>query len=159
MRSSETNKDFVSRNFAYFDCSRHTTCSSCVKAQWACNWCVHENRCTHNASTCQRTVVSGENNPAHLNTHGAGYCPRLRRPADVQDVLVPSGVARELVLEAENLPHPQAGHAGFQCLVDIEGAKMAVGARIEAGRFVVCDKTTVRESFFFLPPALFLPYH
>lgn len=61
MRSSETNKDFVSRNFAYFDCSRHTTCSSCVKAQWACNWCVHENRCTHNASTCQRTVVSGEN--------------------------------------------------------------------------------------------------
>jgi len=58
-----------------------------------------------------------------------------------------------LVLEAENLPHPQAGHAGFQCLVDIEGAKMAVGARIEAGRFVVCDKTTVRYfsiSFLFI---------
>ncbi|XP_046633766.1 plexin-B-like isoform X2 [Daphnia pulicaria] len=141
VRSSETNKDFVSRNFAYYDCSRHTTCSSCVKAQWACNWCVHENRCTHNASTCQRTVVSGENNPAHLMTHGAGYCPRLKRPAD-EDDLVPSGVARELVLEAENLPHPQAGHAGFQCLVDIEGAKMAIGARIEAGRYVVCDKTT-----------------
>lgn len=81
-------------------------------------------------------------------THGAGYCPRLRRPSDVQDVLVPSGVARELVLEAENLPHPQAGHAGFQCLVDIEGAKMAVGARIDAGRFVVCDKTTVSLSTF-----------
>lgn len=61
VRSSETNKDFVSRNFAYYDCSQHSTCSSCVKAQWACNWCVHENRCTHNASTCQRTVVSGEN--------------------------------------------------------------------------------------------------
>jgi hypothetical protein len=75
-------------------------------------------------------------------THGAGYCPRLKRPAD-EDDLVPSGVARELVLEAENLPHPQAGHAGFQCLVDIEGAKMAIGARIEAGRYVVCDKTTV----------------
>lgn len=77
-------------------------------------------------------------------THGAAYCPRLRKPVDEQDVLVPSGVARELVLEAENLPHPQAGHAGFQCLVDIEGAKMAIGARIEGGRFVVCDKTTVR---------------
>jgi len=142
VRSSETNKDFVSRNFAYYDCSRHTTCGTCVKAQWACNWCVHENRCTHNASTCQRTVVSGENNPAHLVAHGAAYCPRLRKPSDEEDVLVPSGVARELVLEAENLPHPQAGHAGFQCLVDIEGAKMAIGARIEAGRFVVCDRTT-----------------
>jgi plexin A len=75
-------------------------------------------------------------------THGAAYCPRLKRPSD-EDDLVPSGVARELVLEAENLPHPQAGHAGFQCLVDIEGAKMAIGARIEAGRYVVCDKTTV----------------
>jgi len=93
-----------------------------------------------------------------LNTHGAGFCPRLRRPSDVQDVLVPSGVARELVLEAENLPHPQAGHAGFQCLVDIEGAKMAVGARIEAGRFVVCDKTTVRTSVLPSPsPSVHLP--
>ncbi len=92
-------------------------------------------------------------------THGAGYCPRLKRPAD-EDDLVPSGVARELVLEAENLPHPQAGHAGFQCLVDIEGAKMAIGARIEAGRYVVCDKTTVfhqllSHSFFFFYRFLF----
>ena len=89
-------------------------------------------------------------------THGAAYCPRLRRPAD-EDDLVPSGVARELVLEAENLPHPQAGHAGFQCLVDIEGAKMAIGARIEAGRYVVCDKTTVKRllhKLFFLNLAI-----
>lgn len=92
-------------------------------------------------------------------THGAGYCPRLKRPTD-EDDLVPSGVARELVLEAENLPHPQAGHAGFQCLVDIEGAKMAIGARIEAGRYVVCDKTTVfhhlSHSLLFLLFTLFL---
>lgn len=92
--------------------------------------------------SCDDNRVTFTQNPAHLMTHGASYCPRLRRPAD-EDDLVPSGVARELVLEAENLPHPQAGHAGFQCLVDIEGAKMAIGARIEAGRYVVCDKTTV----------------
>nr|CAD7570077.1 unnamed protein product [Timema californicum] len=61
VRSSETNKDFVSRNFAYYDCGRHTTCMECVKSQWACNWCVYENKCTHNTSSCQRNVVSGEN--------------------------------------------------------------------------------------------------
>ncbi|KAJ9578005.1 hypothetical protein L9F63_025136, partial [Diploptera punctata] len=55
VRSSETNKDFVSRNFAYYDCARHTTCMDCVKSQWACNWCVYENACTHNTSSCQRT--------------------------------------------------------------------------------------------------------
>jgi len=61
VRSSETNKDFVSRNFAYYDCARHTTCMDCVRSQWACNWCVYENTCTHNTTSCQRTVVSGEN--------------------------------------------------------------------------------------------------
>lgn len=61
VRSSETNKDFVSRNFAFYDCSRHSTCSSCVRSAWACNWCVYENTCTHNSSTCGGTVVSGEN--------------------------------------------------------------------------------------------------
>lgn len=61
VRSSETNKDFVSRNFAYYDCSKHVTCMDCVQSQWACNWCVYENKCTHNTSTCQRTIISGEN--------------------------------------------------------------------------------------------------
>lgn len=61
VRSSETNKDFVSRNFAYYDCSKHITCMDCVKSKWACNWCVYENRCTHNTSSCQRSIISGEN--------------------------------------------------------------------------------------------------
>lgn len=61
VRSSETNKDFVSRNFAYYDCSAHTRCMECVKSQWACNWCVYENKCTNNISSCQRIIISGEN--------------------------------------------------------------------------------------------------
>ena len=61
VRSSETNKDFVSRNFAFYDCGRHNTCGSCVRSNWACNWCVYENTCTHNASSCSGNVVSGEN--------------------------------------------------------------------------------------------------
>ena len=61
IRSSETNKDFVSRDFAFYDCTRHTTCTSCAKSAWACNWCVYENTCTHNSSTCGGTVVFGDN--------------------------------------------------------------------------------------------------
>nr|CAD7400760.1 unnamed protein product [Timema poppensis] len=149
VRSSETNKDFVSRNFAYYDCGRHTTCMECVKSQWACNWCVYENKCTHNTSSCQRNVVSGENvsmlhmlqqNPAHLMTHGANYCPQFHQPKD--DILLPNNVPKEISLEVDNLPHPQAGHTGFQCIVNIEEAKMMVPARVEMNRRVVCDKTT-----------------
>nr|CAD7429272.1 unnamed protein product [Timema monikensis] len=150
VRSSETNKDFVSRNFAYYDCGRHTTCMECVKSQWACNWCVYENKCTHNTSSCQRNVVSGENvsmlhmlqqNPAHLMTHGANYCPQFHQPKD--DILLPNNVPKEISLEVDNLPHPQAGHTGFQCIVNIEEAKMMVPARVEMNRRVVCDKTTL----------------
>ncbi|XP_069694411.1 plexin-B isoform X4 [Periplaneta americana] len=148
VRSSETNKDFVSRNFAYYDCARHTTCMDCVRSQWACNWCVYENTCTHNTTSCQRTVISGENvsilhmlqqNPVHLMTHGASYCPRFRRPAE--DILLPNNVPKEIILEVENLPHPQVGHTGFQCIVTIEGANMILPARVD-NPFIVCDKTT-----------------
>lgn len=61
VRSSETNKDFVSRNFAYYDCSTHTQCLQCVNSQWSCNWCVYENICTNNVSNCERLIISGQN--------------------------------------------------------------------------------------------------
>ncbi|KAF2885610.1 hypothetical protein ILUMI_20552 [Ignelater luminosus] len=140
VRSSETNKDFVSRNFAYYDCSKHTTCMDCVKSQWACNWCIYENKCTHNTSNCQRTVISGENNPVHLSNHGMDYCPRFRKR---EVIFLPNNVAKEMVFEVENLPHPQPGHTGFQCIVNIEDAKMLVPARVDANnRYIVCDRTT-----------------
>lgn len=80
-------------------------------------------------------------NPAHLVAHGAASCPRFRHP--VQQILLPNSVPKEIVLAVENLPHPQPGHTGFQCIVTIEGAKMMVPARVEANQFIVCDKTTV----------------
>lgn len=61
VRSSETNKDFVSRNFAYFDCGSHKKCSDCVRSNWACNWCIYQNECIHNATECHGgTIISGE---------------------------------------------------------------------------------------------------
>lgn len=61
VRSSETNKDFVSRNFAYFDCTSHKKCTDCVSSNWACNWCVYQNECLHNASECHGgMIISGE---------------------------------------------------------------------------------------------------
>lgn len=80
-------------------------------------------------------------NPVHLASHGANLCPRFRHPKE--DILLPNNVPKEIVLEVENLPHPQVGHTGFQCIVNIEDAKMMVPARVESNRFIVCDKTTV----------------
>lgn len=63
VRSSETNKDFVSRSFAFYDCSKHDNCRKCVKSQWMCNWCIYDNKCVHNTSNCRNTgsVINREN--------------------------------------------------------------------------------------------------
>ncbi|XP_066586668.1 plexin-B [Prorops nasuta] len=137
VRSSETNKDFVSRNFAFFDCSRHTVCTECVKSQWGCSWCVYDNKCTHNTS-CQG-IISGENNQASPAARGAQHCPRFVQRKEA--LMLPNSVPKEIVLEVENLPHPQVGHSGFQCIVTIEGANLKVQARVDSSRFIVCDKT------------------
>ncbi|XP_034935883.1 plexin-B [Chelonus insularis] len=140
VRSSETNKDFVSRNFAYFDCSRHTLCSECVNSSWGCSWCVYDNKCTHNTSGCQGNIISGENpNPATLAAHGVQYCPRFLKRKE--PLMLPNNVPKEIVLEVENLPHPKIVHTGFQCIVSIEGANLRVQARVDKSRFIVCDKT------------------
>jgi plexin A len=80
-------------------------------------------------------------NPSQLSPHGANFCPRFMHP--VETILLPNNVPKDIVLQVENLPQPQAGHKGFLCIVTIEGAKMMVPARVESGRFIVCDKTTV----------------
>lgn len=140
VHSSETNKDFVSRNFAFYDCSRHLTCHSCITSEWACNWCIYDNVCTHDTSACQRTIISGEKNPTKLLNHGIGHCPRIRQYK--KPILLPYNVPKELELEVENLPHLQPGHIGFQCVVTIEQANMILPARIESNHYIVCDKTT-----------------
>ncbi|KPI93963.1 Plexin-B [Papilio xuthus] len=140
VHSSETNKDFVSRNFAFYDCGQHLTCHTCIMSEWACNWCIYDNKCTHDASVCQRTIISGENNPTKLLNHGIGHCPRIRQYK--KPILLPNNVPKELELEVENLPHLQPGHTGFQCSVSIEVANMILPARVESNHFIVCDKTT-----------------
>jgi len=73
------------------------------------------------------------------------FCPRFVQPA--QKILLPNGVPKEIVLQVENLPNPQVGHTGFQCIINIEGAKLMVPARVEE-KYIVCDKTTVNLYFF-----------
>jgi len=75
-----------------------------------------------------------------LKNHGVIFCPHFVEPT--QKILLPNGVPKEIVLQVENLPNPQAGHIGFQCIMNIEGAKLMVPARIEE-KYIVCDKTTV----------------
>ncbi|XP_062544839.1 plexin-B isoform X1 [Armigeres subalbatus] len=130
VRSSETNKDFVSRNFAFYDCSRHDSCRKCLRSQWGCNWCIYDNKCVYNTSTCRNSgsIVTNENT-----------CPHFKKRSE--PILLPNKVPKEIKLEIENLPRPQSAHTGFLCTVNIEGAHMVLPARVESNKYVVCEKT------------------
>ncbi|XP_037071029.1 plexin-B-like [Pollicipes pollicipes] len=111
VRSSETSKDFVTRQFAYFDCSHHTRDERCSDCHGAPRW----------------------QSPAELG------CPAVVQPR--QSILVPSDVSQSLVLEVRNLPPPLAGQASYTCVIVVEGRTTLVPARVDAKRFVVCDRT------------------
>ncbi|XP_064537604.1 plexin-B [Drosophila montana] len=130
VRSSETNKDFVSRSFAFFDCSHHGNCQSCVRSSWGCNWCIFDNKCVHKSEQCRNmeNAISTE-----------GQCPHLKR--NRQPILLPVRVPKEIRLEIENLPKPKSAHAGYLCTIQIEAAQMLLPAHIESNRIVVCEKT------------------
>uniref|UniRef100_A0A182NZN8 Sema domain-containing protein n=1 Tax=Anopheles epiroticus TaxID=199890 RepID=A0A182NZN8_9DIPT len=130
VRSSETNKDFVSRSFAFYDCTRHDNCRKCLVSNWGCHWCIYDNRCAFNTTACRNSANIVQNEAS---------CPRLKQR--VGPILLPNKVPKEIRLEIENLPRPQSAHTGFLCTVNIEGAHMVLPARVEANKYVVCEKT------------------
>ncbi|XP_035219207.1 plexin-B-like isoform X4 [Stegodyphus dumicola] len=134
VRSSETNKDFLNRLFAFYDCSVHKKCTACVTSAWACSWCPHENKCTHNVTTCSRTVISGENNPQNSLIKGRQHCPSFKLE---EEILLPSGIPKEITIEVRNLPSVVEN---FQCVIEIEAAKERVLA-IAKNNKIICSET------------------
>uniref|UniRef100_A0A6P4EIQ6 Plexin-B n=1 Tax=Drosophila rhopaloa TaxID=1041015 RepID=A0A6P4EIQ6_DRORH len=130
VRSSETNKDFVSRYFAFFDCSHHGNCQECVRSSWGCNWCIFDNKCVHKSLKCRNIEIA---------ISAVGQCPHLKRNRPA--ILLPVRVPKEIRLEIENLPKPKSAHAGFLCTIHIEAAQMLLPAHIESNKIVVCEKT------------------
>lgn len=140
VRSSETNKDFVSRTLIYYDCTRHTNCNSCLTTKWDCQWCLYDNKCVHNMTQCKYSNVSPQINTIKT----VGKCPHFKR--STEPIYLHNKVPKEIRLEVVNLPKPQSQHTGFLCTIDIEGAHMVLPARVEGGKYIVCEKTPVSLS-------------
>uniref|UniRef100_H3A8K8 Sema domain-containing protein n=1 Tax=Latimeria chalumnae TaxID=7897 RepID=H3A8K8_LATCH len=55
--------------FIFYDCaavmklSLVSPCRDCVNSPWNCNWCLLENRCTYNSSSCQHKKTIYNKNP------------------------------------------------------------------------------------------------
>ncbi|XP_033120013.1 plexin-A4-like [Anneissia japonica] len=129
--SNETNMEFVSSKFVFYDCSAFKDCTSCVSSNFACDWCIYENKCTGNSQQCKlQGVVGGQglyrdftlNAQTNATKFGPDNCPRLaKREAEI---LLPVDTRRAIEVVAQNLP--EAGHPAYECVLDEDVVKAEV---------------------------------
>ncbi|XP_059805912.1 plexin-A2-like isoform X2 [Hypanus sabinus] len=119
LKSRETGQTFASTEFKFFNCRVHQLCLSCVTSAFHCHWCKYRNLCTHDPSICsfqEGRVNSSED------------CPQL---VPSNEVLIPVGEEKPITLKARNLPQPQSGQRGYECVLNVTG----VSKRVPALRF------------------------
>uniref|UniRef100_A0A8C7Z5M9 Plexin A4 n=1 Tax=Oryzias sinensis TaxID=183150 RepID=A0A8C7Z5M9_9TELE len=130
LKSKETGLAFANTSFVFYNCSVHKSCVSCVSSPYQCHWCKYRHVCTHDPSTCsfQEGRVK--------NPEG---CPQLL-PAD--RILVPVNVVKPITLRAKNLPQPQSGQKGYECVLTIQGNEHRVPALRYNSSSVQCQNTS-----------------
>uniref|UniRef100_A0AAX7SFM5 Sema domain-containing protein n=1 Tax=Astatotilapia calliptera TaxID=8154 RepID=A0AAX7SFM5_ASTCA len=97
----------------------YNLCLSCVNSTFRCHWCKYRNLCTHDPSSC--SFQEGRVNASEA-------CPQLLNSGEI---LIPAGEVRPITLRARNLPQPQSGQRGYECVVNVQG----VSHRVTALRF------------------------
>ncbi|KAG8504387.1 LOW QUALITY PROTEIN: Plexin-A2 [Galemys pyrenaicus] len=130
LRSKETGKIFVSTEFKFYNCSAHQLCLSCVNSAFRCHWCKYRSLCTHDPSTC--SFQEGR-----INT--SEDCPQLVPTAEI---LIPVGEVKPITLRARNLPQPQSGQRGYECVLSIQGAVHRVPALRFNSSSVQCQNSS-----------------
>uniref|UniRef100_A0A8C7ZHD7 Plexin A2 n=1 Tax=Oryzias sinensis TaxID=183150 RepID=A0A8C7ZHD7_9TELE len=105
-------------------------CLSCVNSTFRCHWCKYRNLCTHDPSSC--SFQEGRVN-------GSEDCPQLLNSGEI---LIPAGEVRPITLRARNLPQPQSGQRGYECMVNVQGASHRVTALRFNSTSVQCQNSS-----------------
>ncbi|XP_059843060.1 plexin-A4 isoform X1 [Hypanus sabinus] len=130
LKSKETGMTFASTSFVFYNCSVHHSCLSCVNSPYKCHWCKYRHVCTHDPRTCSfqegRVNVSED-------------CPQLLA---AEKILVPVRVVKPITLKSKNLPQPQSGQRGYECILNIQGVEQRVPALRFNSSSVQCQNTS-----------------
>uniref|UniRef100_A0A8C4F817 Sema domain-containing protein n=1 Tax=Dicentrarchus labrax TaxID=13489 RepID=A0A8C4F817_DICLA len=105
-------------------------CLSCVNSTFRCHWCKYRNLCTHDPSSC--SFQEGRVNASE-------DCPQLLNSGEI---LIPAGEVRPITLRARNLPQPQSGQRGYECVVHVQGASHRVTALRFNSTSVQCQNSS-----------------
>ncbi|XP_026504679.1 plexin-A4 [Terrapene carolina triunguis] len=130
LKSKETGMTFASTSFVFYNCSVHNSCLSCVESPYRCHWCKYRHVCTHDPRSC-----SFQEGRVKLPED----CPQLLQ---ADKILVPVEVIKPITLKAKNLPQPQSGQRGYECILTIQGNEQRVPALRFNSSSVQCQNTS-----------------
>ncbi|XP_029550197.1 plexin-A2 [Salmo trutta] len=130
LNSKETGQMLGSTEVKFYNCSMHHTCLSCVNSTFRCHWCKYRNLCTHNPSSC--SFQEGRVNTSE-------DCPQLLHSGEI---LIPAGEVRPITLRARNLPQPQSGQRGYECVLHVQGNNHLVTALRFNSSSVQCQNSS-----------------
>lgn len=68
-------------------------------------------------------------------------CPQL---FPTEEILIPVGEVKPITLKARNLPQPQSGQRGYECVLNIQGVIHRVPALRFNSSSVQCQNSSVR---------------
>ncbi|KAL3853671.1 hypothetical protein ACJMK2_017194 [Sinanodonta woodiana] len=92
-------RSIVKRQVPIFDCSVHSSCTSCINSTFGCKWCYKEGTCMEaSAGACPKSSPGIEK---------SDLCPRLESPAQDTDILVHSGESKTIAVRVVNLQPEQ----------------------------------------------------
>ncbi|XP_022109096.1 plexin-A2-like [Acanthaster planci] len=120
LRATETDKLIVNTTFDFYNCSAFESCTQCV-ADYLCNWCIFENKCMGNASSCNSTGVIAGQEVQNMDSprKGKEYCPRIDNN---NEILIPAGEPepQDFTVNVASLPV----ESGYQCALKHPGWEM-----------------------------------
>ncbi|VDI05347.1 plexin A [Mytilus galloprovincialis] len=120
IRSEETKKLFLSRYFTFYNCGSFASCTVCTDNNYACDWCVYENKCTFRTNSCNGQTIFSNNifeyDPANdtVANHtdqmygegkrrGPTFCPKINK-YQTGDVYIHNNTSKEVVIIGSYFP-------------------------------------------------------
>ncbi|KAI4882566.1 hypothetical protein NFI96_029674 [Prochilodus magdalenae] len=127
--SKETGQMVTSTEVKFYNCSMHTMCGRvCLQVL-----IVREQRVS---LPLVQIPSPPPHNPPPLPPSD---CPQLVRGGEI---VIPAGEIRPITLKARNLPQPQSGQRGYECVLHIQGASHRVTALRFNSTSVQCQNSS-----------------
>ncbi|XP_052083178.1 plexin-B-like isoform X8 [Mytilus californianus] len=116
IRSEETKKLFVSRYFTFYNCGSFTSCTSCTDNNYACDWCIYQNKCTFRTNPCKHLTIFSRNQIYGDGIRrGPTFCPKIDKGRN-GDVYIHNNTSKEFIINGTSFPEIRDGN-GYKCII------------------------------------------